>query len=113
PDLVAEREDDHVVVAIKPSRALKGSNDLTELAARVAGQPGWRLELFALGGEEPGLPSPEWLDTLLLAQSGQENGGAFRSLYLVQVLAFLVRGTAAQNKLPVRDKSPERIAREL
>jgi hypothetical protein len=44
PDLIAEREDDHVVIEIKPSRALKGSNDLQDLAARVAAQPGWRLE---------------------------------------------------------------------
>lgn len=113
PDLVAERDDDHVVVAIKPSRALKGSNDLTELAARVTAQPGWRLELFALGGQEPELPSETWLDKMLSSRPAGEDAETFQTLYLIQVLGFLVRGTAIQNGLRVREKSPERIAREL
>ena len=48
PDLIAEREGDRVVIEVKRSDAVRGSNDLTEIAARVSREPGWRFELVAL-----------------------------------------------------------------
>src|SRR5690349_14437535 len=53
PDLIAERDDDHVVVESKPAGTLKGANDLVDLAERVAAQPGWRLELVTFRDREP------------------------------------------------------------
>lgn len=118
PDLIAERDDDHVAIEIKPAPALKGSNDLTELAARIAGQPGWRFELVALGSEGSDaavLSSPGWLEQMLgqphiLADSSV---APFHVVYLFQVLEYLIGGVAILNKIRVRGKSVQRVAHEL
>lgn len=55
PDLIAEREDDKVIIEIKDAAAVRGSNDIVELAERVAKQPGWRFELIALRTVDAGL----------------------------------------------------------
>lgn len=48
PDLIAESERDRVVIELKRSDAVPGSNELRELAERVSGEPGWRFELVTL-----------------------------------------------------------------
>jgi len=48
PDLIATNDDERVVIEIRRADELKGSNDLTELAARVAERRSWRFELVAL-----------------------------------------------------------------
>ena len=48
PDLIAERDDDKVVIQVKRATMVPGSNDIVELAERVAAQPGWRFELIAV-----------------------------------------------------------------
>ena len=48
PDLIAEREGDRVVIEVKRSDAVRGSNDLTEIAERVSRAPGWRFELITM-----------------------------------------------------------------
>ena len=58
PDLIAESERDHVVVEIKRSDAVRGANDLVEIAERVSGREGWRFELVTL----PPLPDEVPLD---------------------------------------------------
>ena len=118
PDLIAEREDDHVVVEIKQASALKGSNDLTELAARIAGQPGWRLELIALGGDGSDaaiLSTPHWLEQMLNRPQGfaDRSVDRFYVVYLFQVLDYLLNGVAILNKTKVRGKSGQRVAHEL
>ena len=118
PDLIAERDDDHVVIEIKPSRALKNSNDLEELAARVAAQPGWRFELVALGGagDEGEIVSlPDWLESMLRKHdlAAGPNQAYFQVIYLGQILEFLVRGVALKYGIGTRDKLAGRIAREL
>lgn len=55
PDLIAERDDDKVVIEIKDAAAVRGSNDIVEIAERVAKQPGWRFELIALRTIDPSL----------------------------------------------------------
>ena len=115
PDLIAERNDDRVVVMIKPARALEGSNELKELAARVADQPGWRLELIALsseGDDAAPLREPDWLESML-ERPGIANDPRVQVVYLVEVLSYLVRGLASLNNIKIRDKSTQRIAREL
>lgn len=118
PDLIAEREDDHVVIEIKPTSALKGSNDLTELAARIAGQPGWRLELVALGREGSDaavLSTPDWLEQMLKRPQTFVDPGLdrFYVVYLFEVLDYLINGVAILNKVRVRGKSAQRVAHEL
>lgn len=116
PDLIAERDDDHVVIEIKPASALKGSNDLTELAARIAGQPGWRLELVALGREGPDaakLFSPDWLEQMLKQPQTSAEPSLYRVVYLSQILEYLINGAAVLNKVRVRGKSAQRVAHEL
>ena len=48
PDLIAESEGDRVVIELKRSDAVPGSNELRDLAERVSGEPGWRFELVTL-----------------------------------------------------------------
>jgi hypothetical protein len=114
PALIAEREDDHVVIEVKPARALKGSNDLVKLAERVAAEPGWRLELVALKSEDndTSLLSPGWLDRMLQRVAVGEND-VLASTYLAEVLTYLLRGLALRNKLRLRDKSAASAAYEL
>lgn len=118
PDLIAERDDDRVVIEIKRSDKLRGSNDLEELAARVTAQPGWRLELIALGtdGDEAEIVSrPDWLENMLRRPdlAGDPGHAYFHVVYLGQVLEFLIRGVALLNRIETRDKRATRIAREL
>jgi len=115
PDLIAEREDDRVIIEIKPARALKGSNELKELAARVADQPGWRLELIALPSEENDaapLREPDWLESML-ARPSFTNDSTVQFVYLTEVLSYLIRGLASINKIGIGDKPTKRIAQEL
>lgn len=118
PDLIAERDDDHVVIEIKYSNSLKGSNDLMELAARVATQPGWRFELVALGsdGEEADvISSPDWLESMLRKADPVANPARayLHVIYLGEVLEYLIRGVALRNGIRIRDKVPRRIMNEL
>ena len=48
PDLIAERDEDRVIVEVKRSDLVRGANELAAVAARVAREPGWRFELIAL-----------------------------------------------------------------
>jgi len=118
PDLIVERDDDHVVIEIKHSNSLKGSNDLIELAARVATQPGWRFELVALGNdgaEADVISSPDWLESMLRKPDLAANPSQayFHAIYLGQVLEFLVRGLALRSGIRIHDKVPRRIMNEL
>lgn len=110
PSLVAERDDDRVVVEIKPAGTLKGANDLVELAERVAMNPGWRLELVALRQEEPVNPAlaPGWLDQKL-TMAGETPVCFFRAA----LLEVLIRSMAALEGLRVKQKSARDLAHEL
>lgn len=110
PTLVAEREDDHVVVEIKPTEALKGANELVELAELVAKQPGWRLELITLGRQEP--PEPprgvDWLDAKLALTKDVAD-----CFYRAAILETLIRSLAVIEGIRVKNKPPSNITREL
>ena len=118
PDLVAESPGDRAVILIKPSRALRGSNDLTELAALIEGQPGWRLELISIGNEsedEAVLSRPDWLERMLRRPDLTADHAlpGIHAVFLTDVLGVLVRSLAAVNRIRVRDKDARRIAQEL
>jgi hypothetical protein len=119
PRLVAERANDHVVVAVKRTRSLRGSNDLPDLAASVTGEPGWRLELVALGKEADDLAAtlePGWLDAVLQAAgllAGTARPQPALVAYLAWVMDFLLRNIAVLYKLHVRGQTALRLARDL
>lgn len=83
PDLIAEREDDRVVVEIKRADRVAGSNDLIALAERVGSQSGWRLEFISVPPPaEAGLLEKGSLDGDVVDQLiGQ---GAFRAAFLLR-----------------------------
>jgi Holliday junction resolvase len=114
PDLIAEKDGDQVVIEVKRSRALKGANDLTELAERVAAAPGWRLELVALRSDDDArrVLAPDWLKTMLRPPAPGTDI-AHHCIYLGEVLDYLIRGTALLNHIRVRDKTAARLAVEL
>jgi hypothetical protein len=110
PDLIAEREDDHVVVEVKAAGSLKGANDLVELAERVATQPGWRLELVTFKDKDPdaAVMSPQWLRQIL-----EPTNEALTCAYRIEVVGFLLRGIALRAGQGVRDKPAVALAYEL
>jgi len=113
PDLIAEKDNDKVVVEIKRSDNLKGSNALTELAERVAAQRGWRLELVTLHADDTAFHiSREWLEHLLKPHSAV-SGAATKAMYTIEVMRFLLHVAAGDNNIRFRDKSDLYIAREL
>ncbi len=118
PDLVAMKEGDHVVVEVREARSLKGSNDLTELASRVAQEKGWRLELIAVPAAEDlaaWSPWPERIDGLVeQADRAFELGLTHAGyVYAAAVLEALVLEVAAANSLKVRGQSLPLVSREL
>lgn len=48
PDLIAESVQDRVVVEVKRSDAVRGANELQQVAETVAREPGWRFELVTV-----------------------------------------------------------------
>jgi hypothetical protein len=114
PDLIAEKAGDHVVIEVKLAASLKGTNDLVKLAERIAAEPGWRLELVALESQDNDslILAPDWLERKLQPIASATDDILISS-YLIEVLAYLLRGLALRNKLRMRDKSPSRVANEL
>lgn len=115
PDLVAERDDDHVVIEVKSARSLKGSNQLRELAETIAAQPGWRFELVTVGADTEELDSlrkPQWLDDVLRWPL-ERPFEVTDFIYLIEVLSCLVRGIALLNDMKLKGKSTDLLANEL
>jgi hypothetical protein len=116
PDLVAIKGEDRVVVEIKEARALRGSNEITELARRVKNE-GWRLEVIALASEDGILSHPT--GQRLRALSERSRSAFARELpdvafvYSVSLLEELLRDLATQNGIDALQHSPMLIAREL
>jgi hypothetical protein len=112
PDIIAERDDDHVVIEVRPARSLKGAADLVVLAERVATQPGWRLELVALRTEERPTLTAGWLDRMLGSSGADLADRAYLS-YAADVLGVLIRDVALRNRIKVRDRTTRQVAGEL
>jgi hypothetical protein len=73
PDIVAQKDDDRVVVEVKTQPKLKGSNEIVSLAERVAAETAWRFELVVTNSptnETPLAPSEiARLTTKLLSEA--------------------------------------------
>jgi hypothetical protein len=72
PDLVAVGEEESVVVEVKSGATLPRGSELIRMAAVLADQPGWRLDLVSTGTDRP-VPADEPLtqSTLKLEEIDQ------------------------------------------
>jgi uncharacterized protein YutE (UPF0331/DUF86 family) len=118
PDLIAMKDDDRAVIEIKTAEALRGSNEIKQLAAAVETNAGWRFELISLGVSKDANAtalSEGGLEHLLdAAVTTYESGQRELSLiYLVSLLDELVRDAALQHRLKGRDRSARAIIAEL
>lgn len=118
PDLVATSPDDRVIVEIKRAGSLRGSNELTALAARVAQEQGWRLEVVTVAPAENEGLAPATRDRLI--ELGERIALAFERelpdaafLAALSLLEELIRDLAARNGIRQREQSARLLAREL
>jgi hypothetical protein len=111
PDLIAEKDDDRVVIEIKAIGSLKGANDLVELAERVHSQPGWRLELVTFKAPDPDatIASSDWLNRMLQPPKDDR----FNCFYRLEVLGFLIRSVALRRNLKVNGQAEPAIGHQL
>ena len=116
PDLIAESERDSVVIEVKRSDAVRGSNDLLEIAERVSREPGWRFELVTT-------PSVERVSAPPAGRLASVEGRARQVMdlgltdtayvYASAVLEVLLRDLALQHGLKAAKMSSAQIARDL
>lgn len=116
PDLIAESEGDRVVIEIKRSDAVPGSNELRDLAERVSGEPGWRFELVTLPPvERVVVPTAERMedieDRARRAMSVGLNDVAYA--YAWTVVEELLNDLAVQYGLSVAKMAIGQAVREL
>lgn len=121
PDLIATNDDEQVVVEIKRADKLKGSNDLTELAARVAEHPTWRFELIALeapGASETRTVSVGELGLLFKAamrefEAGNDTLRRTLLIGLTSILEALLHQVALERGVEIAGRSMGALIREL
>ncbi len=121
PDLIAESERDRVVVEVKRSDAVRGSNDLVEIAERVSREPGWRFELVAIPpAEQVSVPTAERMD-LVESRARQALHMGFTDLayvYALAALEALLQGSALQHgskitKMPLVQATRDLVSRGI
>lgn len=116
PDLIAESEGDRVVIEIKRSDAVPGSNELRDLAERVSGEPGWRFELVTLPPvERVAVPTVERMEVIAgrarRAMSAGLNDVAYA--YAWMAVEELLDALALQHGLSVAKMAIGQAVREL
>lgn len=114
PDLIAETENDRVIIEIKNVRSLPGDNQLKAVAAMIEGQPGWRFELITAPSPEE-QASEETLDLLSdkirqTAKGGQREAALIFSWSLVEQL---LRDISTRAKLNSKEWSAQKTAYTL
>lgn len=116
PDLIAESEQDRVVVEVKRSNAVRGSNQLLEVAKRVSREPGWRFELVTVPSiEQVSVPTAERMDftesrTRQVIDIGLTD---LAYVYAFVVLEELLNDLALQNGLKAAKTPLAQTARNL
>ena len=112
PDLIAERDGDHVVVEVKCVDAIPGSNELIALAETVARERDWRFELISVPFEGSAISSAvdsnDEVDRLL-------THGFTRAAFLVSyaMIENLLGYAATINEVRLPKGSTATLAREL
>jgi hypothetical protein len=116
PDLIAERDEDRVIVEVKRSNAVKGGNELKDIAERVAGIPGWRFELVVIAPAED-MASRRQPVLHSLSQQAQRylEGNHPGPAYIVALHALheALEIRAMPHDRHARDKAPPRLAHDL
>ncbi len=117
PDLIATRDDDHVVLEIKRRDELKGCNEFVALATAVNQQVGWRLELIHLASRRPAVVGSDKanLDRLVARSlAARETGLQDAALiYALSVLEQLIQDIGARHRIKVRQLSTRAIVHDL
>jgi hypothetical protein len=118
PGLLAERDDDHVVVEVRTARSLKGANEFVELASRIEGTAGWRLELVTVRPVDPPADAKHGWEHFreiaadeLMAASGISPD--FKAAYLVSLIDELVPELARRHGIRGSGGSLESLVHEL
>jgi hypothetical protein len=116
PDLIAESENDRVVIEVKQNSALLGSNDLRELADRVASEPGWRFELVTIPSvEKLSIPAAERIDYIAerARQALRVGLPDAAYTYAFSVVEVLLNDLARQNGLDDAKMPLAKLVRDL
>jgi hypothetical protein len=116
PDLIAQSEDDRVVVEVKRRQGLLASNEIQEVAERVSREPGWRFELVTVRSDEPPLAlSADRIENIedrvrQLIILGLKD---FAYLSVWAVIEVLLNDLATQHGFKVNKSSVAGLARDL
>lgn len=117
PDFIAESENDRVIVEVRPSPAVRGANDIKELAGRVSGHPGWRFELVTIPAVEPVRAKFDRRDLdqiahqiRLMARNGHVVPAYFFGFAMIE---SILANIASHEGLDPQKKSAVEIARDL
>jgi hypothetical protein len=116
PDLIAEREDDRVVIEVKQTRALRGSNELRTVAERVSREPGWRFELVAVASVEALSPPPPEVIAHISSRARQvmnEGYADFAYVFAWSLIETLLSELARRNGLSADKSTSRQLARNL
>ena len=116
PDLIAESDHDRVVVEIKQSHALRGSNDIQEVAERVSRQPGWRFELVTVPSiEGVSRPAAERMEFIANRVRQAMNVGLTDMAYTYawSFIEALLNELAVRRRLKARQMPIMHVGREL
>lgn len=118
PDLIATSEKDNVVIEIKQSGALKGSNDIIDLASVVSEREGWRFELVVVEADnQKAIPqsADDRVQALIAKSEVALSAGFYDVAYicLTAALAEMIRDVAEQNGISTSSKGAGKIARDL
>lgn len=116
PDLIAESDDDRVIVEVKQNSALRGSNELNAIAERVSREPGWRFELVTIPSvKSVSPPAAERMDSIAKRARAAIDAGLTDAAYAYAwtVLEVLIGDLAVQNELPPAKRPIAQVARDL
>lgn len=116
PDLIAESDHDRVIVEVKQNRALRGSNDLREVAERVAHASGWRFELVTIPStKNVSVPGPERIGHIAeRARRALKVGLADAAYtYAFSMVEVLMSDLALQNGIEVTRMPFPKVVRDL
>ncbi len=114
PDLIAEADNDKVVIEVKQSNLVQGANDLQPLAERVAREPGWRFELITVSVEDVSSLAGGFAAMAARARETMRagfNGPAF--LLAWAATETLLQDLAKHHRLQIARRHPAELAREL
>ena len=117
PDIVAQSKSDNVVIEVKKSSSLKGSNDLVRIAERISNHPEWRFELVVLDeDEQTRIANPATIyDSLLkkfqIATSTHLSGMAYT--YLTYILVMIAHDLARKYSIKFKDRTDENLFTDL